>query len=517
MSKTRVRNLVVVLGDQLDPASAALDGFDPKADAVWMAEVKGEGTHVWSTKPRLAVFLAAMRHHRDALRAAGRTVHYTDLDTPSNRGTLAAELAHSIHTLRPKGLVVVEPGEYRVRQDLQATADAAGVPLDVRTDRHFLCTGDEFAAHAAGRKQLRMEFFYREMRTRAGVLLDADGDPEGGAWNFDKENRGTFPKGGPGLVPEPASFPPDAVTRSALDAVERHFPDHPGSLKHFDWPVTPADADRALADFVANRLPAFGDYQDAMWTDRPYLYHARLSQAMNLKLLDPRPVIAAAEAAYHDGHAPLAGTEGFVRQILGWREYVRGIYWRHMPGYLDRNALNATRPLPGAYWTGDTDMNCLRQAVTQTLEYGYAHHIQRLMVLGLFALLLGVEPKQVHEWFLAVYVDAVEWAELPNVLGMSQYADGGVMASKPYAASGKYIHRMSNYCKGCRYDPAKSVGDDACPVTTLYWDFLLRHEATLVKNPRMALQVKNLKRLTPGDRTAVRDQAGRVSLKMCGG
>ena len=517
MSKTRVRNLVVVLGDQLDPASAALDGFDPKADAVWMAEVKGEGTHVWSTKPRLAVFLAAMRHHRDALRATGRTVHYCDLDTPGNRGTLAAELAHSILTLRPNGLVVVEPGEFRVRQDLQATADAAGVPLDVRTDRHFLCTGDEFAAHAAGRKQLRMEFFYREMRTRAGILLDADGDPEGGAWNFDKENRGTFPKGGPGLVPEPASFPPDAVTLSALDAVERHFPDHPGSLKHFDWPVTPADADRALADFVANRLPAFGDYQDAMWTDRPYLYHARLSQAMNLKLLDPRPVIAAAEAAYHDGHAPLAGVEGFVRQILGWREYVRAIYWRHMPGYLDRNALNATRPLPGAYWTGDTDLNCLRQAVTQTLEYGYAHHIQRLMVLGLFALLLGVESKQVHEWFLAVYVDAVEWAELPNVLGMSQYADGGVMASKPYAASGKYIDRMSNYCKGCRYDPAKSVGDDACPVTTLYWDFLLRHEATLAKNPRMVMQVRNLKRLTPGDRTAVREQAGRVSLRMCGG
>ena len=517
MPKARLRHLVVVLGDQLDPASAALDGFNPTADAVWMAEVRGEGTHVWSTKPRLAVFLACMRHHRDALRDRGFTVHYTDLDTPGNRGTLAAELAHAVRTLRPKGLVTVEPGEYRVWQDVQAVADAAGVPLEVRTDRHFLATVEEFQAHADdGRKQLRMEFFYRDMRKRTGILMDGL-QPLGGAWNFDKENRGHFPKSGPGLIPEPVGFPPDAVTQGALDAVERHFPDHPGSLQYFDWPVTPADADRALADFAANRLPQFGDYQDAMWAGRPWLYHARLGQAMNLKLLDPRRVLAVAEQAYRDGRVPLAGTEGFVRQILGWREYVRGVYWRYMPGYLDRNALKATRPLPACYWTCDTDMNCLRQAVTQTLEYGYAHHIQRLMVLGLFALLLGVDPKRVHEWFLAVYVDAVEWVELPNVLGMSQYADGGVMASKPYAASGKYIDRMSNYCKGCRYAPGKSVGDNACPVTTLYWDFLDRHESLLAANPRTALQVKNLRRLSAGERTAVREQAGRVTLKMCGG
>jgi deoxyribodipyrimidine photolyase-related protein len=505
---------VVALGDQLDPQSAALDGFDPAADAVWMAEVREESTHVWSTKPRTAVFLAAMRHFRDALRGRGFTVHYTALTDPDNRGSLAAELAHAVRTRKPKSLVMVEPGDYRVWQAVQGVADEAGVPLDVRTDRHFLTTVADFQAHAAGRSQLRMEFFYREVRKRTGVLMDGR-DPAGGAWNYDAENRGSFGKGGPGLIPDPVGFRPDAVTAGVLADVQAAFAAHPGGLAHFDWPITPADADRALADFVANRLPSFGDYQDAMWTGRPYLYHARLSQAMNLKLLDPRRVVAAAEQAYRDGHAPLAAVEGFIRQVLGWREYVRGVYWRYMPDYLTLNALGASRPLPACYWTGDTDLNCLRQAVTQTLEYGYAHHIQRLMVLGLFALLLGVEPKQVHEWFLAVYVDAVEWVEAPNVLGMSQFADGGRMASKPYAASGKYIDRMSNYCTGCRYDPAKSVGPDACPVTTLYWDFLMRHEDRLAKNPRMVMQVKNLRRLTDADRAAIREQAGRVALRMC--
>jgi deoxyribodipyrimidine photolyase-related protein len=503
-----VRRLVLVLGDQLDLASAALDGFDPGRDAVWMAEVADESTHVWTHKARIALFLAAMRHFRDDLRARGFAVHYRQLDDPDNRGSLAAELERSVAELKPARLVAVEPGEYRVREALAATAQRLGVPLDVLQDRHFFCSTDEFQRYARGR-ELRMEFFYRELRKRTGVLMDG-GKPCGGAWNYDRENRGSFGKGGPGMfVPTPASFPADAVTRDVLALVGERFADHPGSLARFDWPVTRDSALAALADFVENRLPDFGPRQDAMWTAEPYLYHSRLSAALNLKLLGPREVVAAAEAAYRDGRASLASAEGFVRQVLGWREYARGVYWLHMPGYLDRNALGATRPLPRLYWTGETDLNCLRHAVRQTLEYGYAHHIQRLMVLGVFALLVGVDPKAVHGWYLAVYVDAVEWVELPNSLGMSQYADGGVMASKPYCASGRYVDRMSNYCRGCRYDPGKAVGDAACPFTTLYWDFLLRHRDPLAANPRTSAQVKNLDRLTPADRAAVRGQADR--------
>ncbi|HEY1050812.1 MAG TPA: cryptochrome/photolyase family protein, partial [Prosthecobacter sp.] len=264
---------------------------------------------------------------------------------------------------------------------------------------------------------------------------------------------------------------------------------------------------------VENRLPSFGQFQDAMWMHEPWLFHSRLSAAMNLKLLDPRTVLAAAEQAWKDGRAPLPAVEGFIRQILGWREYVRGIYWLMMPGYIELNAMQAHEALPPFYWTGETHMNCMRQVITQTLRYGYAHHIQRLMVTGLFALLYGVDPRQVHEWYLAVYVDAVEWVELPNTLGMSQYGDGGLMASKPYVASGKYIQRMSNYCAGCRYDPGQATGPRACPFTTFYWDYLLQHQPRLAKNPRMVMQLRNLARLNPAQRTAIQARAAELRSK----
>jgi deoxyribodipyrimidine photolyase-related protein len=506
----RVRHLVVVLGDQLDPGGAALDGFDLRGDAVWMAEVAAESEHVWSSKPRIAVFLAAMRHFRAALRDRGWSVHYTELDEPANTQTLAGELTRAIAALRPAKLIVTEPGEWRVAQMLTEVAGQTGVALEVREDRHFLCSREQFRAHAAGRRQLRMEFFYREMRRRHRVLLDESGEPSGGQWNFDPENRGSFGRDGPPRRPAPRTFAPDTITREVLELVGRRFAAHPGRLEHFDWPVTPAHARAALQDFIAHRLAEFGRFQDAMWTDEPWLYHARLSAAMNLKLLDPREVIRAAEQAHAGGLAPLASVEGFIRQILGWREYVRGIYWLHMPAYLERNALGAREPLPAFYWTGETPMACLRASIGQSLELGYAHHIQRLMVTGLYALLLGVDPRRVHEWYLAVYVDAVEWVELPNTLGMSQYADGGVMASKPYAATGKYIQRMSNYCAGCHYDPAQATGERACPFTTLYWDFLDRHRPTLAANQRMALQVKNLARLPATKLAAIRAQADAI-------
>ncbi len=507
---TDLRALVIVLGDQLDCRSSAFDDFDAALDAVWMAEVAEESTHVWSAKQRIAVFLSAMRHFAEGLRAEGVRLHYSALDAAAASGTLADALRDAIDRLKPQRLVVCAPGDWRVYQSVRGVARQAGLPLDVRDDRHFFCTVRAFTAHAQGRKSLRMEYFYREMRQRHGVLMEGR-KPIGGQWNFDAENRGAFGPAGPGALPAPPRFEPDATTRQVIELVNTRFADHPGTLDSFGWPVTRAQALQALAAFIEQRLPHFGLYQDAMWPGEPWLYHSLLSAALNLKLLNPQEVVQAAEAALHAGRAPLASVEGFVRQILGWREYVRGIYWTQMPGYADLNALDAQEPLPAWYWSGDTDMACLHDAIGQTLAHGYAHHIQRLMVTGLYALMLGVQPQQVHAWYLAVYVDAVEWVELPNTLGMSQYGDGGLMGSKPYIATGKYIERMGGaHCAGCRYDPAQREGERACPFTTLYWDFLMRHEALLAAHPRMALQVKNLARLGDAQRQAVVDRAASI-------
>ena len=504
-----MRNLVIVLGDQLDRESAAFDGFDHLVDCVWMAEVAEESEHVWSHQARIVLFLSAMRHFAAEIAARGWRCNYTQLGSPGNTQTLTGELRRAISRLKPKALVLAQPGDWRVLQALSSVAGERGLALELREDRHFFCAIDWFRAYAAGRKQLRLEFFYREMRKINGVLM-RDGGPAGGAWNFDAANREAFPKAGPGQVPAPVPFAPDEITRTVMTLVRKRFGQHPGKLEHFDFPVTADEAELALADFIRHRLPDFGRYQDAIWMGEPYLYHSRLSAAMNLKLLSPRRVVAEAEAAYARGAAPLPAVEGFIRQILGWREYVRGIYWTEMPGYAEGNALAAHEPLPPFYWTGETPMTCLRDAIGQTLEYGYAHHIQRLMVTGLYALLLGVEPRQVHEWYLAVYIDAVEWVELPNVIGMSQFADGGRMASKPYAATGKYIQRMSNYCGSCSFDPAESVGDRACPFTTLYWDFLMRNKTVLRRTPRMELQLRNLDRLDEPRRQAIQERAAVV-------
>lgn len=504
--RQKVRNLAIVLGDQLNADAALFDDFDKDQDLLWMAEVAGEATHVWTHKARIALFLSAMRHYRDARRAEGYAVDYRELDRGSKQ-TLAEELADAIRRNQPQQLVMVHAGEWRVQQEVQQAAAVAGLELCILADRHFYTTPEEFAAHAKGRKQLRLEYFYRELRKKHGVLLDDDNQPIGGSWNFDSENRGSFGKSGPLELRTPPKFRAHGPTREVIDLVAQRFEAHPGSLAHFNWPTTPGQAERALAAFVEHRLPSFGRYQDALWTDEPFLYHSLLSSSLNLKLLNPRQVVQAAEDAYHAGHAPLASVEGFIRQILGWREYVRGIYWHHMPEYADRNALDANAPLPDFYWTAETEMQCLAQAIGQTLKHGYAHHIQRLMVTGLFALLLGVEPRQVHEWYLAVYVDAVEWVELPNTLGMSQFGDGGVMASKPYCASGNYINRMSNYCSGCQYNPANATGEDACPFTTLYWDFLDRNKRRLKSNTRMKLQLANLVRKSDEELMQIRSKA----------
>jgi deoxyribodipyrimidine photolyase-related protein len=508
----RVRHLVVVLGDQLDPDAAAFDGFDAERDMVWMAEVYEESTHVWSSKPRIAVFLAAMRHFAEALIVRGWNVRHVRLDDAGNTGTLAGELTAALSAFAPSRVIMTAPGDWRVWKALKSTTHGMGVAFDVRPDRHFYGTVQDFAGHVRGLKgrPLRLEYFYRGLRRRHGVLMTSDGQPEGGRWNYDDANRRSFGRAGPGLLPGRMRFEPDGTTREVLSLVARRFADHPGELDDFAWPVTRDDALRALSDFIDHRLPTFGTYQDAMWPGEPWLHHSQLSAALNLKLLNPREVVAAAEAAYRDGRAPLAGVEGFVRQILGWREYVRGVYWTQMPGYLERNALGATGDLPDWYWSGDTDFACLRETIRQTLRHGYAHHIQRLMVTGLFALLLGVRPRAVHEWYLAVYVDAVEWVELPNTLGMSQFADAGLMGSKPYLATGRYIERMGGPCATCRYDPGRADGDTACPFTTLYWDFLLRHRPMLSGQARTVHQLQRLDTLDDAQRHRIARRAADI-------
>ena len=505
MIKPRKR-LILILGDQLDEDASALSDFNSEHDTLWMAEVLEESTHIPSSKQRTTVFLSAMRHFAAHLQARGWPLVYSQLDDAHNTGTLAGELSKAIAQVQPQLLVMTAPGDWRVLQSLRVVAQQHDLPLEIKDDTHFFSTVRDFAAHAKGRKQLRLEYFYRELRQKHGILMEGK-KPIGGQWNFDADNRGSFGKQGPSLLPAPTRFEPDAITQEVMRLVNDKLAHHPGSIAQFGWPVTRAQALAALDDFITHRLPNFGLYQDAMWEGEVWLYHSHLSCALNLKLLNPREVLSAAEAAFHNGHAPLEAVEGFVRQILGWREYVRGIYWTQMPSYLEGNAQNAHAVLPEFYWTGDTEMACLRDAIAQTLQHGYAHHIQRLMVTGLYALLFGVDPKQVHAWYLGVYVDAVEWVELPNTLGMSQFADGGLMASKPYVASGQYIRRMSNHCQGCRYRPDQSTGPQACPFTTLYWDYLQRHAGILSGQPRMQMALKNLVRLSPETQAAIGQQA----------
>jgi deoxyribodipyrimidine photolyase-related protein len=496
--------LRVVLGDQLAAGIAALDGLDPAHDTVLLAEVMAECTYVPHHRQKIVLVLSAMRHFADDLRARGVRVSYTALDDPANTHTLRGEVARAARACRARAVVATEAGEWRVQQDMQGWQDALGLPVEIRADRRFLCGHGDFRAWAEGRRTLRMEFFYRSMRQRHGLLMQ-DGAPAGGRWNFDRENRKRLPAGV--VAPAVPHFTPDGTTRGVMRLVAERFPTQFGDLDGFGWPVTAAQAEQALADFIAHRLPDFGDWQDAMRTGAPVLFHGLLSAALNLGLLDPLAVCRAAEAAWRDGHAGLAAVEGFIRQILGWREFVRGIYWLHMPDYARRNALGATRPLPDFYWTGETRMNCIRQVVGQTRTHAYAHHIQRLMITGNYALLAGIDPAEVDAWYLAVYADAYEWVEMPNTRGMALFADGGIVGSKPYAASGAYINRMSDYCQGCEYDVRSAVGEGACPFNALYWDFIGRHAELLADNPRMAMPVRSWRAMPPERRDALRARA----------
>ncbi|OYY72602.1 cryptochrome/photolyase family protein [Sphingomonas sp. 28-63-12] len=502
MSSKNASEIILILGDQLSPAIACLRTANKATAIILMCELAEETTYVRHHQKKLAFIFSAMRHFADELRQAGWTVDYVRLDDPGNSGSFRGEVERATRRHGTTTLNVTAPGEWRVLNDMQGWACKPTIMPDDR----FLCSSTEFACWAAARKTLRMEYFYRDMRRKTGLLMNGD-QPEGGQWNYDHDNRKAAKRDQ--YFPDVPRYAPDAITVEVLSLVNERFADHFGDLEPFWFATTRGDAHTALAHFIDYTLASFGDFQDAMLLTEKFLSHAVIGLYINCGLLDPLGVCRAVEAAYRKGRVPLNAAEGFIRQIIGWREYVRGIYWLKMPDYANNNVLGATRPLPDFYWTGNTQMACVRACIQQTREEAYAHHIQRLMVTGNFALLAGIDPFAVHEWYLAVYADAYEWVELPNTMGMSQFADGGLLASKPYVASGAYIDRMSDYCKGCSFDMKAKNGPKACPFNYLYWDFLVRHDARLRGNPRMAQMYRTYDKLADERKLAIADDARR--------
>jgi deoxyribodipyrimidine photolyase-related protein len=497
------QSLILVLGDQLSLNLPSLRRADKTRDVVLMAEVMAEASYVRHHKKKIALVFSAMRHFADELLERGWQVDYVKLDDTGNTQSLKREVERAQHRHGISHVLMTEPGEWRLKQDLTHIA--------MLEDTRFICSHSAFRQWAANRKELRMEFFYRDMRRQTGLLMNGD-KPEGGAWNFDSENR--KPAKADMFMPEPFRVVPDEITRACIALTQKIAPDHFGDIEPFWFAVTRAQAEQVLAHFLQYGLPRFGETQDAMLTGQYFLHHAVLSPYINLGLLDPLDVCRRAEAEYRKGRVPLASAEGFIRQIIGWREYIRGIYWLKMPDYAQINALEAKRPLPEFYWTGETDMNCIAQVVKQTRQEAYAHHIQRLMVTGNFALLAGLDPVEVHEWYLAVYADAYEWVELPNTIGMALHADGGLLGSKPYAASGNYINKMSDYCSNCRYDVKQRTGPDACPFNALYWDFIARHKPRFAKNPRMANICRVYDKFDDGEKSRIADNSEQFLAKL---
>lgn len=498
--------LILILGDQLSNELATLRDC-PDDAVIALCEVAGEGRYVPHHPQKIALIFAAMRHFAQALRDDGRQVHYSALDDDTNCQDLVDEAERLAALYGCTEIRVVRPGEWRLFERIRRRQAAHHSPRwRLVEDDRFLCPLDAFATWAEGRKQWRMENFYRWMRRRTGLLMEGD-EPAGGQWNLDHDNR--KPIRNDLDFPTPPRHRHDETTREVLVLVDAHFSEHFGELDDFNWPVTRRQALSDLRHFIDQALPNFGTFQDAISDTAPYLYHSRLSAALNIGLLTPREVCEAAEAAYYRDQAPLNAVEGFIRQILGWREYVRGIYWLKMPAYKRENGLAAQRGLPAFYWNARTEMRCLRRAIEMTRDNAYAHHIQRLMVTGNFALLCGVKPEALCDWYLAVYIDAFEWVELPNTLGMVLHADGGLLGSKPYCASGKYIDRMSDHCRHCRYDVKQVTGENACPFNSLYWHFLEQHAERLAGNPRMKLIYASLGRMGDDKRSAIREQARR--------
>ena len=493
--------LRLILGDQLSREISSLEGCDPSKDIILMCEIWNEATYVKHHKKKIAFLFSAMRHFAEELKASGYRVEYTKLNDKDNTGFFKTEVERTLKKYKFDHIVVTHPGEYRVLQDIESWEAGFGIPVKIKLDNRFLCTTEEFSTWAKDRKQLRLEYFYREIRKKNSILMDGS-DPVGGQWNYDSENRQP-PKSGL-EIPEPYSNDTDDITREVMDLVAERFSDHFGDLEPFYFAVTRDQALQALYLFIEHRLKNFGTFQDAMIEGEPWMYHSHIGFYLNCGLLLPMECVRAAEEAYNQDKVPLNSVEGFIRQIIGWREYVRGVYWLKMPDYANENFFGAKRNLPEFYWTAETKMNCLHQCISETKKNAYAHHIQRLMILGNFALISGFDPVQVNEWFLIVYADAYEWVELPNVSGMILFADGGFLASKPYAAGANYINKMSNYCKNCNYQVTKKNGPNACPFNYLYWDFLVRNRDQLQSNHRVSMMYKTYDRMDEDKKNAIR-------------
>lgn len=474
--------------DQLTRSLPSLETLSADDDVILLAETHEEATYVKHHKKKLVFQFSAMRHFAQELESEGFQVRYITFDDPDNQQTFPKEILRAAKELSAEEIIMTSPSEYRQLQDIQNLKQ----PIEILDDTRFFTTPNDFITWSENQRGLLMETFYRKMRKETGLLMKAD-KPVGDVWNLDKENRKTLPKDMPN--PKPITFTPDATTKDVIKLVDKHFPDHFGTTDNFHFAVTSTDAKKAFNYFIKNHLKFFGDYQDTMKEGQPFLFHSIISPYINAGLLDPKEACQAAEKAYKNKHAPLNAVEGFIRQILGWREFIRGIYWLHMPDYVTKNELGCKNPLPDFYWTGETKMNCVKQVVQMTQEEAYSHHIQRLMVTGNFALLAHCDPHQVHEWYLAVYADAYEWVELPNTIGMALYADGGIVGTKPYISSGAYINRMSDFCKNCHYNVKEKFGETACPFNSLYWYFILKHQDRFQKNPRMSLPYRNLNKM----------------------
>lgn len=499
--------LRLILGDQLNPMHSWFQY--QHADVVYvMMEVRQETDYVLHHAQKIIAIFAGMRDLAQTLAQAGHRVHYLKIDDAANQQSITTNLDWLIQHYAAQEFAYQAPDEWRLDQQLAAYAQALKISTRMVDSEHFYTHTDEVATLFKGRKKWLREHFYRHMRSKHHVLMDADQQPVGGQWNYDHDNR----KAWPGMPLEPADFRPlhdhSALWNSTVAAGVRSF--GTPQAAHFAWPLNRTEALAQLTAFITHALPRFGEFQDAMSSKAWRLFHSLISFALNTKMLRPQEVVSQVEAAYHAGHAPLSAVEGYIRQILGWREYIRGVYWAQMPGYDEQNIFNHQRELPTWFWTGKTKMRCLAAAIGQSLEHAHAHHIQRLMVIGNFALLAGLNPKQLHHWYLGIYIDAFEWVELPNTLGMSQYADGGLLATKPYVSSAAYIDRMSDYCKGCHYDKKQRIGEQACPFNALYWDFFARNENTLSSNPRIGMVYPQLRKMDDAAREALKAQANAV-------
>ena len=501
-------NLCVILGDQLSSNISSLKNFKKNQDKILMMEVFNEATYANHHKKKLVLIFSAMRHFAKELQEKGVSVTYSKISKSQDNFT--KELSSQCKKIQPKRIVITHPGEYRVLQEIKKWEKVLKIPVSIVDDDRFFCTIDEFKKWTVGRKELRMESFYQMMRKKYQILIDNNGKPKGGKWNYDIKNRKSLPKNHPD-IPKPLQHKPDDITKQVIAEVKNKFPKHFGDLEPFWFAVTHEQAKKSLNDFIKNRLSMFGPYEDAMAQEESFLYHSVLSMYLNIGLLEPKQIIN--KVLEKDG-IKVESVEGFIRQILGWREYIRGIYWYTMPKYSKTNYFDAKNKLPKFYWTGNTDMNCMKNCIEQTIKESYAHHIQRLMITGNFALIAGIKPEEVCEWYLSVYADAYEWVELPNTHGMTLYADGGVLGSKPYAASGNYINKMSDYCKDCKYDVKQKNGDDACPFNYLYWNFFLKNQKKLEKNPRLWTVFSNIKKMSQEKKSQIRNNSKKFLIQI---